>query len=112
MPIRSSSAESSPPTIFWPPPNGSAHTTLHRHDTADLWFRALSCSPFQAAGAGNVCRFVQVVRRGRHWARQLSGSDELAIPSAQPFLSFPCDVTDRLGQTLLPQQLLSADPCR
>ena len=44
--------------------------------------------------------------------RQLSDPCELAIPSAQPLLSFPCDVADRLDLPFLPQQLLSADPCR
>lgn len=48
--------------------------------------------------------------RGSDHRRQLSCPGELAIPSAQSLLSFPCDVTDRLGQTLLAQQLLSADP--
>src|SRR4029077_19420205 len=48
---------------------------------------------------------------GSDHRRQLSRPGELAIPSAQPFLSLPCDVADGLGQALLAQQLLAADPC-
>jgi hypothetical protein len=40
--------------------------------------------------------------RGSDHRRLLSGPGEVAIPSAQPFLRFPCDVTDRLGQPFLP----------
>src|SRR6202043_1932883 len=35
---------------------------------------------------------------------------ELAIARAQPHLSLPCDVADRLGLVLLPPQQLAADP--
>ena len=49
--------------------------------------------------------------RGSDYRRLLSCPGELAIPSAQPLLSFPCDVADRLELPLLPQ-LFSADPCR
>src|ERR1700735_1847129 len=41
----------------------------------------------------------------------LSGARELAIAAAQPFLSLPGNVTDRLDQAFLSQQLLAADPC-
>src|SRR6476646_5658083 len=50
--------------------------------------------------------------RGSDHRRLLSCPGELAIPSAQPLLSFPCDVADRLDLPFLPQQLHSADPCR
>src|ERR1700688_2462932 len=49
--------------------------------------------------------------RGSDHRRQLPGSCERAIASAQPFLSLPRDITDRLSQTFLSQQLLAADPC-
>ena len=41
-----------------------------------------------------------------------SRAGEFAISPTQAFLRLPCGVADRLGQTLLAQQLLSADACR
>src|SRR5215831_3748733 len=42
----------------------------------------------------------------------LPGSGEPAIAGAQPHLSLPGDVADRLGLVLLAQQQLATDPCR
>ena len=49
---------------------------------------------------------------GRNDGRGFSRPGELAIAPTQSFLHLPCGVADRLGQTLLPQQLLSADARR
>src|SRR5215471_5104620 len=50
--------------------------------------------------------------RGGNDGRWFAHSCELAIPPAQPFLRLPRGITDRFGQTFLPQQLLAADPRR
>ena len=50
--------------------------------------------------------------RGGYHRGQLSGPGKLAVPAAQSFLRFPCNVADRLGQLLLPDQLCAADPGR
>ena len=49
---------------------------------------------------------------GRNDGRGFSRPGELAIAPTQSFLRLPCGVADRLGQTLLAQQLLSADARR
>src|ERR1700739_1703002 len=50
--------------------------------------------------------------RGGYHRGQLSGTGKLAVPAAQSFLGFPCDVADRLGELLLTDQLCAADPGR
>src|SRR5277367_5519533 len=50
--------------------------------------------------------------RGRDDGRRLSRPGEFTISPTQSFLRLPCGVADRLGQALLPQQLLPADARR
>ena len=50
--------------------------------------------------------------RGGYHRGQLSGPGKLAVPAAQSFLRFPCNVADRLGELFLPDQLCAADPGR
>src|SRR5947209_917766 len=73
-----------------------------------------------ASGADGLCLFgdrpdeaCQFARdRSDDHGRRLACPRELAISPTQPFLRLPCRVADRLGQTLLSQQLLAADPRR
>ena len=57
-----------------------------------------------------ACQFAR--NRGGDHGRWLSCPRQLAIPPAQSFLCLPRGIADRFGQTVLPQQLLAANPRR